>query len=56
MAEAQVMVLMALLLHHFDLALDPPDFTAHVLFRPVPRPSDKLKVCIIRNRIHPPNK
>ncbi len=53
MAETQVTILIALLVHHFDLALDPPDFTARLLFRPVPRPGDKLRVRILQRRTHP---
>jgi cytochrome P450 len=52
MAEAQVMVLIALLLHHFELALDPPEFTARLLFRPVPTPGNQLRVRIVRHRTH----
>lgn len=52
MAEAQVMILIALLLHHFELALDPPEFTARMLFRPVPTPGNQLRVRIIRHRTH----
>lgn len=50
MAETQVMVLMAHLLHSFELELDPPDFTVRMLFRPVPTPGDKLQARIVRRR------
>ncbi len=50
LAETQVMVLIAHLLHNFELQLDPPDFTVHMYFRPVPTPGDKLQVRILRHR------
>jgi len=49
-AETQVMVLIAHLLHHFDLALDPPDFKVRMYFAPVPTPGDNLRVRILRRR------
>lgn len=49
-AETQVMILIAHLLHTFELELDPPDFTVRMLFRPVPTPGDRLRVRVVRRR------
>ena len=50
LAETQIMLLISMLLHTFELALDPPDFEVNMLFRPAPTPGAKLRVRVIRRR------
>jgi cytochrome P450 len=48
LAETQIMVLISILLHTFELALDPPDFEVKMLFRPAPTPGTKFQVKVMR--------
>ncbi|HEY6542786.1 MAG TPA: cytochrome P450 [Ktedonobacteraceae bacterium] len=50
LAEAQIMVLISILLHTFELALDPPGFEVKMLFRPAPTPGAKFRVKVLRRR------
>ncbi len=50
LAETQIMVLISILLHTFELALDPPGFEVKMLFRPAPTPGAKFRVKVLRRR------
>ena len=50
LAETQIMVLISLLLHTFELALDPPGLEVKMLFRPAPTPGAKFRIKVVRRR------
>jgi cytochrome P450 len=50
LAETQIMVLISILLHTFELALDPPGFEIKMLFRPALTPGEKFDVKVVRRR------
>jgi cytochrome P450 len=50
MAETQVMLLTALLIHSVDLRLEPTDYEAKMRFTPVPNPGNKLRARVIGHR------
>ncbi len=49
-AEAQIMLLIGLLIHAVDLRLDPPDYEIKMRFTPVPNPGNKLAARMIAQR------
>jgi cytochrome P450 len=50
LAETQIMVLISILLHTFELTLDPPGFEIKMLFRPALTPGAKFEVKVVRRR------
>lgn len=50
MAETQLMVTLATLLHDFDFALPTPDYEVPVLAAPIPNPGQGFKITVQRRR------
>lgn len=50
-AEAQMMLILARLLHHLDLALESPDYEVTVYATPLPNPGTDFRIRVLRNRL-----
>ncbi len=50
MGELQTMMMVALLLRHFELALDPPDYALKIVTAPLRRPDARFRVRVLGRR------
>jgi hypothetical protein len=49
-AEIQLMVIPAVILHYFQLELDPPDYQLTIVHDPTPSPGKQFKIRVVARR------
>ena len=52
-ADLLYLVITAVLFHHFEVEMQPPDQTLHIVMNPLPAPDDRFRISVTGER-HPP--